>query len=110
MINHVVHLNVAKKDIAPIVWTVEDDTDRILVAVIDDLPLTAGMAATLYGKTPGGSIASATGSVDTDQNAVIVDLDNLITENGMALAQIKIVDGEDIISTFTFFVDVQKTV
>lgn len=110
-IRQAVTLNVAKRDIAPIVWTVEDDTDRILIAKIEDLALTSGMTATMYGKTAvTGEIVTATGTIDTAENTVTVELDDLITETGTALAQIKITDGGEIISTFAFFVDVQKTV
>ena len=92
---------------------VQGDSGRRIIFVMADLDIPSGSTATIYAKKPSG--AEIYNSCTVSQSAsgastVTVDLTSTILgEPGEIPAQIQVTNGNDIVTTFLFFLCVQKS-
>lgn len=94
-----------KAHIPPEIFAVRNDTGRELVAEIADYTIPSGAAAEIRATLPDGTTATAAGTIDGQ--TVTAPLDDLLTAEGKAAAQIRITNGGEV-TTFGFFVDVTE--
>ena len=94
-----------KAHIPPEIFAVRNDTGRELVAEIADYTIPSGAAAEIRATLPDGTTATASGTIDGQ--TVTAPLDDLLTAEGKAAAQIRITNGGEV-TTFGFFVDVTE--
>lgn len=95
-----------KAHIPPEIFAVRNDTGRELVAEIADYTIPSGAAAEIRATLPDGTTATAAGTIDGQ--TVTAPLDDLLTAEGKAAAQIRITNGGQTVTTFAFFVDVTE--
>ncbi len=80
---------------------VQFDTANQLIFNVLDYELPSGTTATLYVRKKSGKFVYQTKNITVSGNTITVDLENqALTEHGEAFYQLRIVNGEDIISTF----------
>lgn len=89
----------------PVLYAVQGDTGRELVARFRDYQIPAGATATISGRLPSGEVVSVEAAI-TDQT-VMADLTALLTETGNVRAQLEISDGKKVTS-FTFGIIVHE--
>jgi len=110
MITQTVVLFTQDFSVPEVVYAVEDDTARRLVAAVADFSLTSGMTAELWVLKSDGTRASVAGTINTEDQTITVDMDDAITEDGRNFCQIKLTDGSETVSTFSFVITVQEGV
>lgn len=94
-----------KAHIPPEIFAVRNDTGREIVAEIADYTIPSGATAEIRATLPDGTTATAAGTIDG--KTVTAPLDDLLTAEGKAAAQIRITNGGEV-TTFAFFVDVTE--
>ena len=104
-----IHLSVLEDSIPQTIPAVQNDTDRAVKMIIDDLALTSGMTGTLNFKRSDGSHYGYSATLDTSDNSFTAPLDQALTQPGRTYCQLKVTDS-DVVSTFTFIVNVTKDV
>lgn len=105
MLQQQINLTFGRKKAPPVLKTVQNDTGRQLVAEIADYTIPSGAAAEIRATLPDGTTAMAAGTIDGQ--TVTAPLDELLTAEGKAAAQIRITNGGEV-TTFAFFVDVTE--
>lgn len=101
-----VHLSVANNTVPKIVRAVQNDTDRSLQMILDDMTLTSGLTGLLTFRRADGTYYQAAATLDTATNSFTAELDQALTCAGKTLCQLK-VTATDTVSTFTFVVWVE---
>lgn len=102
-----IHLNVANSGIPQSIDAVQNDTDRSVKMVVDDMTLTNDMTGKISFKRADGTFYEESATLDTGTNSFTAVLDQALTCAGKTLVQLKITD-TDMVSTFTFYVIVEE--
>ena len=103
-----VHLKMASFRPAPVIPTVQNDTNRSARMIIDDFTLQEGMTGKLSFKRSDGTYYEIDAELELQNNSFQADLAQALTQPGRTMAQLKVYDGEDVISTYTFTVFVEE--
>lgn len=90
---------------------VQGDTGRRLTMVFSDLTIPSGAAADIYVRKSDGEIynSGTVGSADNLSTATFELTSTALEEAGEIPAQVRITDGEDIITSFPFFLCVAES-
>ena len=121
MTEQIIHLKQLNFGIAPVVHMVQNDTGRILTTLLDDVDLGLVSAdAELHIMRPDESYYSIPMDYDTPGsiNGFRFDMTQALTRPGRVFCQLKVFTEEQlgppsvysIVSTYTFYVDVQESV
>lgn len=89
----------------PVLYAVQGDTGREIVARFRDYQILAGATATISGRLPSGEAVSVEAAI-TDQT-VTADLTALLAETGNVRAQLEISDGK-MVTSFAFGIIVHE--
>lgn len=91
--------------------SVQGDTGRRLTMVFSDLTIPSGAAADIYVRKSDGEIynSGTVGSADNLSTATFELTSTALEEAGEIPAQVRITDGEDIITSFPFFLCVAES-
>ena len=93
---------------------VQGDTGRRILFTVTDMDIPSGSYATIYAKKPSGAEIYNSCSVSQSSSGasvITVDLTSAtLEEPGEIPAQIQVVNGEDVVTTFLFWLCVQKNI
>lgn len=90
---------------------VQGDTGRRLTLIFEDLTVPSGASAAIYVRKNSGEVYNS-GTVGTADGLSTVAFDlttAVLEETGEIPAQVRITDGADIVTSFTFFLCVQAS-
>ena len=107
MILQGITLSADRRITPPVLYAVQNDTGREILARFMDYEIPAGATATLHGELPDGSGADS--DAEIAGQTVTADPTDLLTEAGTVKAQIEIDDGETVTS-FAFLIIVQEDI
>lgn len=107
-ISQKVSVTTDRKTIAPVVYAVQGDTGRQIVAEYSDFQLAAGMTGVFAFTRSDGTSYSVPATIDPAANTATAEMDQALTQVGKTKGQIKITDSSGLGSTFTFYIDVQE--
>ena len=107
MLKQKINLRMANQDAAPIVNLVQNDTGREIECNILDFDIPAGATSKLWLIKPSGKVASCNGTISG--NVVTVAMtDQVVAEDGMCVAQLKITKNGKTLSSFTMYFNFEK--
>ena len=108
------HISVSHPGIPIKVPAVQGDTGRRILFTVTDMDIPSGSSATIYAKKPSGAEiynSCAVSQSSSGASVITVDLTSAtLEEPGEIPAQIQVVNGEDIVTTFLFLLCVQKNI
>ena len=107
-ISQKVSVTTDRKTIAPVVYAVQGDTGRQIVAEYSDFQLASGMTGVFAFTRSDGTSYSVPATIDPAANTATAEMDQALTQVGKTKGQIKITDSSGLGSTFTFYIDVQE--
>lgn len=106
-------LEVTRPGILVRIPAVQGDSGRRITFVMADLDIPPGSTATIYAEKPSGAKiynSCAIGS-DSGTSTVTVQLTSAMLEEGGEIpAQIQVISGEDIVTSFVFFLEIHKKI
>ena len=107
MLKQKINLRMANQDAAPIVNLVQNDTGREIECNILDFDIPAGATSKLWLIKPSGKVASCNGTISG--NVVTFAMtDQVVAEDGMCVAQLKITKNGKTLSSFTMYFNFEK--
>jgi len=89
---------------------VQGDTGRQLKMIIEDETLVSGCVATLCFQRPDGTEYDAEATLVLADNAFTADLTQGLTQEGLVKCQLSVLQSSLTVSTYLFFLEVQKKV
>lgn len=93
---------------------VQGDTGRRILFTVTDMDIPSGSSATIYAKKPSGAEiynSCAVSKSSSGASVITVDLTSaMLEEPGEIPAQIQVVSGEDIVTSFVFFLEIHKKI
>jgi len=107
-ISQKVSVTTDRKTIAPVVYAVQGDTGRQIVAEYSDFQLASGMTGVFAFTRSDGTSYSVPATIDPAANTATAEMDQALTQVGKTKGQIKITDSSGLGSTFTFYIDAQE--
>lgn len=102
-----VHLRVRDPGPSQVIHAVQNDTDRQVRMVLDDLTLSSGLTGAIYFLRSDGTYYYTTATLDTTTNSFTADLDQALTCPGRTIVHLKVTD-TDTVSSFQFNILVEK--
>lgn len=102
-----IHLKVSGYGVAQTIHAVQNDTDRKIEMILDDLVLTNGMTGKITFVRPNNTHYEVAGDIDTTRNSVTADITQALTQPGRVNVQLKITD-TNVVSTFRFVILVEQ--
>jgi hypothetical protein len=109
-IQKLVQVNLCKKRTVSDIHLVQYDTGVQLVLDIVDFQIPDGTTATLYVQKPSGKFVYQEDGITVTESKVTIDLKNqAITEHGNIPYQLRVKNGEDLITTFTGIMKVDRS-
>ena len=102
-----VHLRVRDPGPSQVIHAVQNDTDRQVRMVLDDLTLTSGLTGAIYFLRSDGTYYNETATLDTTTNSFVADLDQALTCPGRTIVHLKVTD-TDVVSSFQFNILVER--
>lgn len=107
MLKQKINLRMANQDATPIVALVQNDTGREIECNILDFDIPEGATSKLWLIKPSGKVASCNGIIY--RNTVTVALtDQVVAEDGMCVAQLKITKDGKILSSFSMYFNFEE--
>lgn len=100
MLKQKINLRMANQDATPIVNLVQNDTGREIECNILDFDIPAGATSKLWMIKPSGKVASCDGTISGNMVTVALT-DQVVAEDGMCVAQLKITKDGKTLSSFT---------
>lgn len=100
MLKQKINLRMANQDATPIVALVQNDTGREIECNILDFDIPAGATSKLWIIKPSGKVASCDGTISGNMVTVALT-DQVVAEDGMCVAQLKITKDGKTLSSFT---------
>lgn len=97
----------ANQDAAPIVNLVQNDTGREIECNILDFDIPAGATSKLWMIKPSGKVASCDGTISGNMVTVALT-DQVVAEDGMCVAQLKITKDGKTLSSFTMYFNFEE--
>ena len=105
-----ISVHLVKKRNIPIVRVVQFDTGVQLVFNMKDFEIPNGTTATLYVQKPSGNFVYQDSGITVTSDSIVVDLWNqAIVERGEAGYQVRLKNGNDLLSTFSGILEVEKS-
>lgn len=105
-----IDIYLTKKRNVRLIDVVQYDTGIQLVFTVKDFTIPSGVTATLYVQKPSGKFVYQEDGITVSGNTITVDLHNqAITEHGKCPYQVSLKSGSDVITTFTGFLMVEKS-
>lgn len=102
-----VHVNVNSYIVPPVVHAVQNDTDRQVKVIVDDMTLTSGLTGKITFVRSDGTHYEASATLDTATNSFTADIDQALTQPGRTMVQLKVTDTLTV-STFSFAIFVEE--
>lgn len=100
MLKQKINLRMANQDADPIINLVQNDTGREIECNILDFDIPVGATSKLWMIKPSGKIASCDGTISGNMVTVALT-DQVVAEDGMCVAQLKITKDGKTLSSFT---------
>lgn len=100
-------INIASQTVPPIIPVVQGDTGRAILFTLADFTIPTGATATYYVQKPSGEAVYNNATIDG--NNVLVNLTaQSIIEKGDNYGQVRIIVGEDVVTSFDFILLVKE--
>ena len=109
-IAQIIHLTQDHREPYPAIDAVQNDTGRVLKMIIDDETQPSGSTADLYFKRADVSFYHVSTTFVELDNAFTANIAQAITQAGTTECQLRVTQGDKIISTYTFLIRVQPAV
>lgn len=107
---HKKEIYVGEKAFTASVDMVQYDTGNILELTINDMEIPRGAKGTSFFKKPSGKFVYDDTGVTISENKIIVPISNqAIAESGVTMAQVSVMSGTDIVSTFGIRINVSPS-
>lgn len=104
-----VHLSRLKYSIPPIVHMVQADTGRNLKIIIDDETISSGSVGILCFERPDGTEYDESTAFSPSDNSFTANCTQGLTVDGKVRAMLKCTDSSGGVSTYAFYIDVQRS-
>ena len=105
-----IDIHLTKKSNVRLIDVVQYDTGIHLVFTVKDFDIPSGATAKLYVQKPSGKFVFQEDGITVVDNTILINLENqAITEHGKIPYQVSITNGSDMITTFTGFMVVEKS-
>lgn len=105
-----VTLNQTIYGVPPVVHAVQNDTGRELIMILGDQTVDASWTADLAFERSDESFYSVSATLDVSTNSFSADITQALTQAGITRAQLKVTASNEVVSTYTFKIDVQEDV
>lgn len=107
-------IEVTRPGIPICIPAVQLDTGRKIILVLPDMDIPSGASANIYAKKPSGAEiynACTVGETSSGTSTVTVQLTSaMLEEAGEIPAQIQVISGSDIVTSFVFFLSISKNI
>lgn len=107
MVKHKINLKMMNQGITPIINLVQNDTGREVECNILDFEIPEGATSKLWMIKPSGKISSCDGVISGNMVTVALK-DQVVAEDGMSVAQLKITKDGKILSSFSMWFNFEK--